>query len=63
MKMLENFIRKVANYKEVYALEDRIQTSIKMIQDKVGNKKSIRNLVCVVHDLHADARQCEQQDL
>ncbi len=41
MKMLENFIRKVANYKEVYALDDRIQTSIKMIQEKVGNNKII----------------------
>lgn len=41
MKMLENFIRKVAEYKEVYALEDRIQTSIKMIQDKVGDNKVI----------------------
>ena len=41
MKMLENFIRKVAGYKEVYALEDRIQTSIKMIQEKVGNNKVI----------------------
>ena len=41
MKMLENFIRKVAEYKEVYALEDRIQTSIKMIQEKVGNNKVI----------------------
>lgn len=44
MKMLENFIRKVAEYKEVYALEDRIQTSIKMIQEKVGNKK----IICLV---------------
>ena len=44
MKMLENFIRKVAEYKEVYALEDRIQTSIKMIQDKVGNNK----IICLV---------------
>ena len=41
MKMLDNFIRKVAEYKEVYALEDRIQASIKMIQDKVGNNKII----------------------
>ncbi len=41
MKMLENFIRKVANYKEVYALEDRIQTSIKMIQEKVKDNKII----------------------
>ena len=44
MKMLENFIRKVAEYKEVYALEDRIQTSIKMIQEKVGNNK----IICLV---------------
>ena len=44
MKMLENFIRKVAKYKEVYALEDRIQTSIKMIQEKVGDKK----IICLV---------------
>ena len=44
MKMLENFIRKVAKYQEVYALEDRIQTSIKMIQEKVGNKK----IICLV---------------
>ena len=41
MKMLENFIRKVAGYKEVYALEDRIESSIKMIQEKVGNNKII----------------------
>ena len=41
MKMLENFIRKVACYKEVYALEDRIETSIKMIKEKVGNNKII----------------------
>ncbi len=41
MKMLENFIRKVANYKEFYALEDRIQTSIKMIQEKVKDNKII----------------------
>lgn len=41
MKMLENFIRKVAGYKEIYALEDRIETSIKMIQQKVGNNKII----------------------
>ena len=41
MKMLDNFIRKVAEYKEVYALEDRIQASINMIQNKVGNNKII----------------------
>lgn len=41
MKMLENFIRKVACYKEFYALEDRIQTSIKMIQEKVKDNKIV----------------------
>lgn len=41
MKILENFIRKVAKYKEVYALDDRIQTSIKMIQEKVGDNKVV----------------------
>ena len=41
MIMFENFIRKVAEYKEVYALEDRIESSIKMIQEKVGNGKVI----------------------
>ncbi len=44
MKMLENFIRKVAEYKEVYALEDRIETSIKMIKEKVGDNK----VICLV---------------
>ena len=44
MKMLENFIRKVAEYKEIYALEDRIETSIKMIREKVGNNK----VICLV---------------
>ena len=41
MKILENYIRKIAMYKDVYALDDRIQTSIKMIQDKVGDNKVI----------------------
>ena len=41
MIMFENFIRKVAEYKEIYALEDRIESSIKMIQEKVGNGKVI----------------------
>lgn len=41
MVMFENFLRKIAEYKEVYALEDRIESSIKMIQEKVGNGKVI----------------------
>lgn len=41
MKMFENFIRKVAEYKDVYELDDRIGTSIKMIKEKVGDNKII----------------------
>jgi len=41
MKILENFIRKIVGYKDTYALDDRIQTSIKMIQEKVGDNKVI----------------------
>ncbi len=41
MKIFENFIRKVAKYEEVYALDDRIETSVKMIQEKVGKNKVI----------------------
>lgn len=41
MKMLENFIRKVAEYKDFYALEDRIQTSINMIKEKVKDNKVV----------------------
>ena len=44
MKMLENFLRKIVLYKEVYALDDRIETSVKMIKEKVGNK----NVICLV---------------
>lgn len=41
MIMFENFLRKIAEYKEIYALDDRIQTSIKMIQEKVKDNKVI----------------------
>ena len=44
MKMLENFLRKVVGYKEVYALDDRIETSIKMIKEKVKDNK----VICLV---------------
>lgn len=40
-EMIENFLRKVCAFKEVYALEDRIETSIRMIREKVGDKKVI----------------------
>ena len=41
MKILENFIRKVAKYQDFYALDDRIETSIKMIREKVGDNKVV----------------------
>lgn len=39
--MLESFLRRVCLLKEVYALEDRIKTSISMIREKVGNNQVI----------------------
>lgn len=41
MKILENFIRRVAKYQDFYALDDRIETSIKMIREKVGDNKVV----------------------
>ena len=41
IKILENFIRKVAKYKDFYALDDRIETSIKEIRKKVGDNKVV----------------------
>lgn len=41
VKMLENFLRGVCAFKDTYALEDRIETSVKMIREKVGNGKVI----------------------
>ena len=41
IKILENFIRKVAKYKDFYALYDRIETSIKEIRKKVGDNKVV----------------------
>lgn len=38
-RMLENFLRRICDFKDVYALEDRINTSIEQIKDKVGNGK------------------------
>ena len=38
-QMLENFLRKICNFKEFYSLEDRINTSIEMIKRRVGDKK------------------------
>ena len=45
VKMLENFVRGICGFKEVYALEDRIETSIKMIRSKVGEDGKVVVLV------------------
>ena len=45
VKMLENFVREMCGFKEVYALEDRIQTSINMIRNKVGSNGKVVVLV------------------
>lgn len=39
--MLENFVRKICGFTEVYALEDRIQTSVDMIRRRVGDGKVV----------------------
>ena len=41
LKMLENFLRGICGFKQKYALEDRIETSVKMIREKVGDGKVI----------------------
>lgn len=38
-EMLENFLRKICGFRDVYALEDRINTAIEQIRGKVGNGK------------------------
>ena len=45
VKMLENFVRGVCKFKEVYALEDRIQTSLDMIRRRVGENGKVVVLV------------------
>lgn len=44
IKMLDNYLRVICGYKEKYALEDRIQTSVDMIRKKVGDNK----VICLV---------------
>ena len=41
VKMLENFLRGICGFKQTYALEDRIETSLRMIREKVGDGKVI----------------------
>lgn len=36
-RMLENFLRGVVGYKDTYALEDRIESSVRMIREQVGD--------------------------
>lgn len=45
VEMLKNFVRGICGFTEVYALEDRIQTSIKMIRDRVGENGKVIVLV------------------
>lgn len=39
--MLENFVRGICGFTETYALEDRIETSVRMIRERVGDKPVI----------------------
>ena len=41
VKMLENFLRGIWGLEDVYALEDRIETSVKMIRGRVGDGKVV----------------------
>ena len=41
VEMLNNFVRGICGFKEVYALEDRITTSVNMIRRRVGDGKVV----------------------
>lgn len=41
VEILTNFVRGICGLKEVYALEDRIETSIRAIREKVGDGKVV----------------------
>lgn len=41
VQMLVNFVRGICGFREVYALEDRIETSMRMIRERVGDGKVI----------------------
>ena len=45
MQILDNFLRKICKFTQVYALEDRIQTSIQMIRERVGENGKVVVLV------------------
>ncbi len=45
VRMFENFLRKICALKEVYALEDRIETSVRMIRERVGKNGKVIVLV------------------
>ncbi|MGN1095437.1 MAG: glutamine-hydrolyzing GMP synthase [Eubacteriales bacterium] len=45
VKMLENYLRGVCGLKEVYALDDRIETSVNMIKSRVGKDRKVLVLV------------------
>lgn len=41
VKMLENFLRGICAFRDTYALEDRIETSVRLIRQKVGDGKVV----------------------
>lgn len=41
IRMLENFLRKICALKDTYALDDRIEASVKMIRERVGDKRVV----------------------
>ncbi len=45
IEMLVNFVRRICGFVEVYALEDRIETSINMIRHRVGDDGKVVVLV------------------
>ncbi len=45
LAMLENFLRKICGFSEKYALEDRIETSVRMIRERVGKDGRVVVLV------------------
>lgn len=45
LRMLENYLRKICLLKDTYALEDRIETSVKLIRERVGENGKVVVLV------------------
>ncbi len=41
LQMLENFLRKISGLRDTYALDDRIEASVKMIRERVGDNRVV----------------------